>query len=194
MINREKLVELAKKYPKDVVLYDQALKVLMKLPGRIPGEFDKELLSLLKITNGALILDYRFYGFKNMHLTPSLDQNLKDKWYEWQHIAGNVVPFIGSSSSYGFGYLYKITFNGRHPIVYFTEFPEETTIVASSFEVFFNEFLNLVELSLIKGNNIEIDEDDWPFSISNLIEKDTLLLQLIESDDVKNVIDSVKRS
>lgn len=144
MINKEKLVDLAQLYPKDIVMYNQDLKLLMKLPGRIPGEFDKELLDFLKITNGALILDYRFYGFKNLQLSPSLDQNLKDKWYEWQHIAGNVIPFVGSSSSFGFGYLDGITINGSHPIVYFTEFPEDITVVASGFDVFFNEFLNLV--------------------------------------------------
>ncbi|HKG08706.1 MAG TPA: hypothetical protein VKB19_19710 [Pedobacter sp.] len=194
MINIEKLVELAKKYPKDIILYNQDLKSLMKLPGRIPGEFDKQLLSLLKRTNGAVILDYRFYGFKNIQLTPGLDQNLKDKWYEWQHIAGNVVPFIGSSSSYGFGYLCNIILNETHPIVYFSEFPEDTTIVASGFEVFFNEFLNLVEASLIKGNNIEIDDDNWPFNFSKLLEQDPWLHQTIESDGVKKIISSIKRS
>lgn len=41
---------MAQLYPKDIVMYNQDLKLLMKLPGRIPGEFDKELLNFLKIT------------------------------------------------------------------------------------------------------------------------------------------------
>ena len=37
-------------------------------------EFDKQLLEFLQFTNGALILDYRFYGFKKTKFSPSLDQ------------------------------------------------------------------------------------------------------------------------
>lgn len=194
MVNKEKLLELSKKYPKDVVLYNQDLRNIMKLPGKIPGEFDNQLLDFLKITNGALIMDYRFYGFKNLLLTPSMNQNIMDKWYEWQHIAGTVIPFIGSSTNIGFGYLDGIPIHGSHPIVYFTEFPEDTTLVASGFDAFFNVFLDYVELSLENGENIEIDIDDWPFDINKLIEKDPLLLQVSESNHVKTIIDSIKRS
>lgn len=54
---KDKLIELSNRYPKDVILYNQDVKNLMKLPARIPGEFDKQLLEFLKITNGALTLD-----------------------------------------------------------------------------------------------------------------------------------------
>lgn len=194
MIDKDKLLDLANRYPKDIILYNQDVKNLMKLPGRIPGEFDTQLLEFLKITNGALIMDYRFYGFKNILFNPNFDQNLKDKWYEWQHIAGTVIPFMGSSTNFGFGYLDKISFKGSHPIVYFSEFPEDTTMVASSFDIFFNVFLNYVELSLIQGDNVEINADDWPFNANKLSENDTSLLQLMESDVVKKVIESIKRS
>ncbi|WP_343531981.1 hypothetical protein [Pedobacter sp.] len=194
MIDQKKLDELAHKYPKDVVLYQQDLKTLMKLPGRIPGEFDLQLLDFLKITNGASILDYRFYGFKNILFTPSFDQNLKDKWYEWQHIAGVIVPFMGSSTNIGFGYLKEVTFKGGHPIVYFSEFPEDTSVVASGFDVFFNDFLYNVEASLAFGNNIEIDLDDWPFNVEKAKEKDPLLLEVLMSDVVKRTIDLIKKS
>ncbi|RZK39758.1 MAG: SMI1/KNR4 family protein [Pedobacter sp.] len=193
MINKEKLIELSKQYPKDIVMYNQDVKTLMKLPGRIPGEFDAQLLEFLQMTNGALILDYRFYGFKNILFNPSLDQNLKDKWYEWQHIAGNVVPFLGSSSSFGFGYLCNANIENTHPIVYFTEFPEDTTLVASSFELFFNEFLRLVELTLNKGNNVEIDEDDWPFNNYKLGQSDKLLQEL-KLSKAYNIIETIRGS
>jgi hypothetical protein len=193
MINNYKLVELSKQYPNDIVLYNQDVKSLMKLPGRIPGEFDNQLLEFLKITNGALILDYRFYGFKNILFSPSLDQNLKDKWYEWQHIAGTIIPFVGSSSNFGFGYLEKVPFEGSHPIVFFSEFPEDTKLIASGFDVFFDTFINYVELSLIEGNNIEITIDNWPFNTDKLIQKDASLHKLITSNAVTEVIESIKK-
>lgn len=193
MIDKKKLDELAHKYPKDIVLYKQDLKTLMKLPGRIPGEFDLQLLDFLKITNGASILDYRFYGFKNISFTPSFDQNLRDKWYEWQHIAGTIIPFVGSSSNIGFGYLEKVTFQGGHPIVFFSEFPEDTTVVASGFDIFFNDFLCNVEASLLLGNNVEIDLDDWPFNVEKAKQKDLLLLEVLTSDAVRSTIDLIKK-
>lgn len=194
MINKEKLIELSNRYPKDVKLYNQDIIKLMKLPGQIPGDFDPQLLEFLKLTNGAHILDYRFYGYKNIEFTPSLHQNMRDKWYEWQHIAGTIIPFVGSSSSFGFGYLEKLPFQGSHPIVYFSEFPEDTTIVGSGFNIFFNIFINYVELSLIQGDNIEVDIDEWPFNTEKLCHLDPYFAEIINSSKVINMIDSIRRS
>ena len=194
MINKEKLIELSNRYPKDVKLYNQDIIKLMKLPGQIPGDFDPQLLEFLKLTNGALILDYRFYGYKNIEFTPSLHQNMRDRWYEWQHIAGTIIPFVGSSSSFGFGYLEKLPFQGSHPIVYFSEFPEDTTIVGSGFNIFFNIFINYVELSLIQGDNIEVDIDEWPFNTEKLCHLDPYFAEIINSSKVINMIDSIRRS
>lgn len=115
----QKLFALKASYPHDIILYPQDIKNLMKLPGRIPGNFDSQLLDFLKLTNGASILDYCFYGFKNNKLKIGFDENLMNKWVTFGHIAGSVIPFMSNSSGVNFGYLKDIIINGSHPIVFF---------------------------------------------------------------------------
>ena len=119
---------------------------------------------------------------------------MEQKWYEWQHIAGTVIPFVGSSTNIGFGYLEQISYNGSHPIIFFSEFPEDTTLVASSFDNFFNLLLVYVELSLLEGNNVEIDIIEWLNDTARLSKEDPLFVELANSNDVNKIIDSIKRS
>lgn len=188
----QKLFALKASYPHDIILYPQDIKNLMKLPGRILGNFDSQLLDFLKLTNGASILDYCFYGFENNKLKIGFDENLMNKWVTFGHIAGSVVPFMSNSSGVNFGYLKDIIINGSHPIVFFNQFKEDTLIIASSFESFLRSFLDRIEESVLNGNSVEIEEIGWPSDSKYWQIMDPHIDKVLALDNVKRILKNIK--
>jgi hypothetical protein len=188
----EKLKDLANKYPNDVRLYPpKDLKNLAKLPGKIPGSFNKQIFDFLKVTNGASILDYCFYGYQNPKLGLNIEKNSVDYWVTHNHIAGLIIPFMSSSSGQNFGYLIKWTETSNQPIVYFTDDPRHTTLIASSFDLFLQVFLIDVEECLKRGEDIEVDIQGWPTDFTHWLEADPSLKELKDHPLVLETVNSI---
>jgi hypothetical protein len=164
----------------------------MKLPGRIPGIFDSQLLDFLKFTNGASILDYCFYGFKNNRLRIGFDENLMNKWASFGHIAGSVIPFMSNSSGINFGYLKDVMLNNHHPIVFFNQFKEDTSLISLSFKSFFGSFLDRVEECLLNGNSVEIEEIGWPIDTKYWQTLDAEIKDGFVLDEVERILRNIK--
>ena len=82
-------------------------KTIMKHIGKIPGEIDAEYLEFLKITNGASILDYCFFGLKNSKLGINVYNLMMDLWYGDNLLASIFWGVTGTSTGEYFGYLNK---------------------------------------------------------------------------------------
>ncbi|MFR8642126.1 MAG: hypothetical protein ACLVEE_18555 [Phocaeicola vulgatus] len=80
----------------------------------------------------------------------------------------------GTSSGENFGYLDKVDSSGNHYIGYYsTNEPEHVYLVASSFKIFMNKFLQQVESTLtIDKKAIYIDNNDWFLNPQKLIIND----------------------
>lgn len=187
----QKLNDLLKYYPKDIILYSpKDIKLLSKVCSKLPGSFNSQLFDFLKITNGASIMDYCFFGVQNQKLGSNFDKNVLDYWISHNHIAGLVIPFMCTSSSSCFGYLLKWNDNNKLPIVYFTKEPTETKLVGCCFEVFFETFLNDVKENLENGESIEINSDNWPLDIEHWLKSDLEIKEIVNHPLIIEVLNS----
>ena len=183
----EKLTYLSEKY-KDIILYPNAnTKLVFSGIGRVPGNFPRELLELLKHTNGASILDYCFLGFKNRKLGIDIDKYVLELWGANDYLAGKVIGFVINSSGDAFGYLinskYK-TLSFDTPIVYYSnQNPHELYVIGTSFNRFMNTFLDDVEFTIMNSSNellLDVEIINWPQDVNHWISKDPNLLKLYE--------------
>ena len=187
----KKLQDLSNSFPSDVILYPpQSLRDISKVLGRAPGNLNKDLLEFLKVTNGASILDYCFYGCKNNKLGMNLEKDSIEYWTSHNHIAGLLFTFMSTSSGEHFGYLIESIY-GKQPIFFFTDDPKDTALLASSLENFLNVFLDDCKESLINGEDVQIVSDGWPSDFDHWMQSDSDLGEMIKHPKVLEVLNSI---
>lgn len=175
-----------------ITLYQNVnLKTLYKGIGRVIGNFNKELLEVLKITNGASILDYCLLGFKNSQLGTDIDKFTMELWHSNDLLAGKMIPFMIDSSGGTFGYLINefIKPSQSAPIIYYSDLnPEYVYVIGSSFMSFFTSFLEDVKYTINNNKDgllVSIEIEDWPLDISHWIKNDSNLLNTFEEINIK---------
>ncbi len=169
------------------------LKNLYKGVGRTIGEFNKELLELLKITNGASILDYCLLGFKNNKLGTDIDKLVYELWSSNDNLAGTFIGFMLDNIGGTFGYLIGSEFEKLNykPIGYSNpEEPEILYIIGSSFRNFFLNFLDDVKYTIESNDSTEllvnIEIENWPLDIDHWVQKDPELNKVFLEMGLKN--------
>ena len=158
-------------------------KIILKHIGKITGEIDRQYVDFLLKTNGASILDYCFLGLKNHNLGMNIYDNMSELWFLDCSLAMRFWGICGTSSGENFGYLDKVDSSGNHYIGYYsTNEPEHVYLVASSFKIFMNKFLQQVESTLtIDKKAIYIDNNDWFLNPQKLIINDIEMDQYLQS-------------
>ncbi|WP_010522081.1 hypothetical protein [Aquimarina agarivorans] len=177
MQSLEKLKKISSN--KSIILYQNFnIKNTYKGMGRIIGDFNnKELLEILKYTNGASILGYCFLGIKNNKLGTNLDSFQYELWQSNDLIAGKMIGFMIDELGGTFGFLIndKVKYP-LSPIVYYSQTnPNKLFIIGSSFDSFFFNFLNDIEYTIetnTDGLLIDIEIENWPFNSSHWLKND----------------------
>jgi hypothetical protein len=188
-MNYIKRIYELRKLTKYISLYENVnLKNLYKGVGRVPGEFNKELLEFLKLTNGASILDYCFLGIKNMKLGTNLDKFYLELWSNNNQLAGRIIPFISSSVGDNFGYLIGEHRNGE--IVYYNnEYTDRMWVIGSSFNIFMTTFLDDVEHTINNAEDeliLTVEIPNWPIDTEHWIKRDSVLLKTYNNLGIEN--------
>ena len=167
-------------------------KIILKHIGKITGEIDRQYVDFLLKTNGASILDYCFLGLKNHNLGMNIYDNMSELWFLDCSLAMRFWGICGTSSGENFGYLDKVDSSGNHYIGYYsTNEPEHVYLVASSFKIFMNKFLQQVESTLtIDKKAIYIDNNDWFLNPQKLIINDIEICLLYTSDAADEYLQS----
>jgi hypothetical protein len=179
---KAKLLELTKR-TKQIDLYQKFdVETTLARASKMPGEFDAQLLSLLKFSNGLGIFDYCFMGFKNPKLGQDIDSDIEALEYP-DLFPNECVAFMSSSSSEDFGYLVNLgDAQGNHPIAYNDPHnPYKIFVIASSFEKFMHTFLSDVEDTLDLNPNDEwlaIEKDGWPCDMKHWLKGDVRLQEM----------------
>ena len=158
-------------------------KIILKHIGKITGEIDRQYVDFFLNTNGASILEYCFLGLKNHKLGMNIYDNMSELWFLDCSLAMRFWGICGTSSGENFGYLDKVDSSGNHYIGYYsTNEPEHVYLVASSFKIFMNKFLQQVESTLtIDKKAIYIDNNDWFLNPQKLIINDIEMDQYLQS-------------
>ncbi|MCL1916781.1 MAG: SMI1/KNR4 family protein [Peptococcaceae bacterium] len=148
--------------------------VVLKHMGKITGEIDRPYIDFLMLTNGASVLDYCFFGFKNKNLGGNLYDNVTDLWRDDNLLTFRFWSCIGDSIGNSFGYLDKKNTSGGHYFGYHSLYsPGKVYLVSSSFSVFMEKFLSQIELAVAKNKNaIGLEGNDWFMDRARLIEHD----------------------
>jgi len=109
--------------------------------------------------------------------------NMSELWFLYCSLAMRFWGICGTSSGENFGYLDKVDSSGNHYIGYYsTNEPEHVYLVASSFKIFMNKFLQQVESTLtIDKKAIYIDNNDWFLNPQKLIINDIEMDQYLQS-------------
>lgn len=179
----ERLKHLNYLYPKDVKLYSQNKEGIIKLMkgiGRIPGEFDPDLLEFLRLTNGASILDYCFLGFKNKMLGYDIDEYMLDFWHENNRYALTALPFMRDTQKEHFC-LWMEKGEAFQSVVYIDmNVDESPTPIASNFLRFMDTFVEDVKDTLLTTEKLYISKTQWPLSLEHWTKNDQSLLKTIE--------------
>jgi hypothetical protein len=133
---------------------------ILKGMGNIIGEIDKQHIEFLKLTNGASILDYCFWGFKNPNLYPrNIYEEMLEVWHNNPLTSNFFWCIAGNSIGEYFGYIPKKDSEGNHFIAYFTnKTPDKLILVSSSFNIFINKFIDAVS-DRIREDNESLDID-----------------------------------
>ena len=109
--------------------------------------------------------------------------NMSELWFLDCSLAMRFWGICGTSSGENFGYLDKVDSSGNHYIGYYsTNEPEHVYLVASSFKIFMNKFLQQVESTLtIDQKAIYIDNNDWFLNPQKLVINDIEMVQYLQS-------------
>lgn len=177
----EKLDLLSKN--RNITLYrNPDTKKLYSGVGKVPGEFNKQLLDLLKYTNGAGIMDYCLLGFKNPRLGTSIDKFLMELWPSNNLLAGIFIGFMLDNIGGTFGYLFgnDCNFLESNPIAYSkNDEPDKLYIIGSSFNSFFLNFLDDIVYTISENSEddllISVEIEEWPTSVEHWLKRDNKL-------------------
>lgn len=147
----------------DVEIYPQYGKLtILRNIGKIPGECDAQYVDFLCFSNGLKAYDCVFYGFKSKELRPYMHENIGDLWVMDCMLAGTFWGFGSSSSGYNFGYVKKKDTQGNHYIGFYDmSYPQEVTLIASSFNIFMWKFLSGVKVAVKESTDIPILDAAW---------------------------------
>ena len=166
----ERIRQLAVK-SKYVKLYeDFGSEIVLRHIGKVTGEVDRQYLDFLLKTNGASILDYAFLGLKNRELGVNLYENIRELWQMDCMLTFKFWGFAGSSFGANFGYLDQQDSCGNHFIGYYSHHePERVRVVASSFAIFIDKFVQEVEATLLEdANAIDFSGEEWFMDVDRL--------------------------
>ncbi|HEY5749431.1 MAG TPA: hypothetical protein VIU12_25360 [Chryseolinea sp.] len=187
---REKLLALRDK-SKLITLYQNFdVNETLKGIGRVPGEFDAQLLDFLKFTNGASILDYGFLGFGHPKYGLDIDEHIEEMRQAKAMVTREFITFMITSSNDIFGYIRDLVdAQGNHAIAYNSlHRPQKVFVIASSFANFMKTFLNDVDdtLNAYPGKFLmNIKKNNWPVDVEHWLQHDPQLREMYEGGVVK---------
>jgi len=187
----EKCLALSRR-SEQIILYQKfSFDKTLERVSRLPYPFDNQLLEFLKFTNGASMFDYCFMGFNNNRLGSDIDEDVESSAIANPLLAGELISFMGTSTSDIFGYLVNMVDEfGNHAIAYNSlHYPQKIFVIASSFENFMKTFLDDVEDTLHSRREAKfllgIDKDEWPLAIEHWFENDRALREMYLSGAIR---------
>ncbi|MCG8541525.1 MAG: hypothetical protein MJA82_16540 [Clostridia bacterium] len=180
---------MSEKYGDAIELFPPAsFKTVLRAENRLTSRLDNQLKAFFAHSNGARIMDYAFMGCKNASMADMVENTLSLWAPAIPNIALNFQGFLKNSIGENFGLLENTKDSaGNYAVAFLQAISDaDMLVIASSLNVFLDQFLDFVEDTLFEDPNaLLIDQEAWALNLSSWLEFDSELLEMYRSGELE---------